>query len=39
VAAVWAVYEATLQDGFVMEWTLDQATMELTDRIQVISFG
>jgi len=39
VAAVWAVYEGTLQDAFVMEWTLDQATMELTDRLHVISFG
>jgi len=36
VAAVWAVYEATLQDAFVMDWTLDQATMELTDRLQAI---
>jgi hypothetical protein len=31
VAAVWAVYEATLQDAFVMEWTLEQTTMELAD--------
>src|SRR5262249_37326877 len=28
VATVWAVYEATLQDAFVMDWSLDQATME-----------
>jgi len=31
VAAVWAVYEATLQDAFVMERTLEQATTELAD--------
>jgi hypothetical protein len=39
VAAAWAVYEATLQDGFVMEWTLQQAAMELADRLKVIDLG
>jgi hypothetical protein len=39
VAAVWAVYEATLQDAFVMEWTLEQATMELSERLAVVSLG
>ena len=39
VSAVWAVYEATLQDAFVMEWTLEQAKMELTDRLTVIGLG
>ena len=37
VAAVWAIYEATLQDAFVMEWTLEQATMEVTDRLKVVN--
>jgi hypothetical protein len=39
VAAVWAVYEATLQDAFVMEWTLEQTTMELSERLAVVSLG
>ena len=39
VAAAFAVYEATLQDAFVMEWTLQQATMELADRLMVIDLG
>jgi len=39
VAAIWAVYEATLQDAFVMEWTLEQATMELSERLAVVSLG
>jgi hypothetical protein len=39
VAAAWAVYEATLQDAFVMEWTLQQATVELADRLKVIELG
>lgn len=39
IAAVWAVYQATLQDAFVMEWTLEQATMELADRLAPISLG
>jgi hypothetical protein len=39
VAAVWAVYEAVLQDAFVMGWTLEQATMELSERLAVVSLG
>jgi hypothetical protein len=39
VAAAWAVYEATLQDGFVMEWTLQQAATEPADRLKVIDLG
>lgn len=39
IAAVWAIYEATLQDAFVMEWTLEQAIMELTDRLKMVSIG
>ena len=39
VAAVWALYESTFRNACVMDWTLDQATMELTARLQVISLG
>jgi hypothetical protein len=39
IAAVWALYESTFKDACVMEWTQDQATMELTGRLQVISLG
>jgi hypothetical protein len=39
IAAVWALYESTFKDACVMEWTQDQATMELTARLQVISLG
>ena len=37
VAAVWAIYESTLRDAFVTEWTLEQATMELSARLRVAS--
>jgi hypothetical protein len=39
VAAVWAVYQATLQDAFVMEWTPEQTNMELADRLKAVSLG
>jgi hypothetical protein len=39
VAAVWVVYKATLQDAFVTEWTLEQATTELSERLAVVSLG
>jgi hypothetical protein len=39
IAAVWALYESTFKDACVMDWTLEQATMELTARLQVISVG
>jgi hypothetical protein len=39
IATVWALYESTFRDVCVMEWTLDEATMELTARLQVISLG
>jgi AcrR family transcriptional regulator len=39
VAAVWALYESTFKDACVMDWTEEQATMELTARLQVISLG
>jgi len=37
VAAVWALYEGTFKDACVMDWTQEQATMELAARLQVIS--
>ena len=39
IAVVWALYENTFKDACVMEWTQDEATMELTARLQVISLG
>jgi hypothetical protein len=39
VAAVLAVYEATFKDACVMDWTQDEATMELAARLHVISLG
>ena len=39
VAPVLAVYESTFRDACVMEWTLEEATMELTSRLQVINLG
>jgi hypothetical protein len=39
VAAVWALYESALKDACVMDWTLEQATMELIARLQLISLG
>ena len=39
IAAVWALYESTFKDACVMDWTQEQATLELTARLQVISLG
>ena len=39
IAAVWALYESTFKDACVMGWTQDEATMELSARLQVISLG
>jgi hypothetical protein len=39
VAAVWALYESTFRDACVMDWTQEEATMELGARLQVISLG
>ena len=39
VAAVWALYQSTFKNACVMGWTQEQATMELTARLQVISLG
>jgi hypothetical protein len=39
VAAVLALYESTFRDACVMEWTLEEATMELTARLRVVSLG
>jgi len=39
VAAVRAVYENTFRDACVMDWTQEQATMELAARLQVINLG
>jgi len=39
VAAVWALYEGTFKDACVMDWTLEQAVIELVARLQMISLG
>jgi hypothetical protein len=39
IAAVWALYESAVKDACVMDWALDEATMVLTARPQVISLG
>ena len=39
VAAVWALYESTFKDACVMDWMLEQATMELAARSKAISTG
>jgi len=39
VAAVWALYEGTFKDACVMDWTQEQATMELAARLRIINLG
>jgi hypothetical protein len=39
IAAVIALYEATFRDACVMEWTLEQANMELNDRLRTIGLA
>jgi hypothetical protein len=39
VAAVLAIYETTFRDACVMEWTLEETTMELSARLQLVSLG
>lgn len=39
IAVVWALYEGTFKDACVMDWTREQATLELAARLQVISLG
>jgi len=39
VAAVWALYESTFKDACGMDWMLEEATTELSARLQVISLG
>jgi len=39
VAAVLAVYECTFRDACVMEWMLEETTMELIARLQCVSIG
>jgi hypothetical protein len=39
IAAVMALYEATFRDACVMEWTLEQASMELHDRLRTIGLA
>ena len=38
-APVLAVYESTFRDAGVMEWTLDETTMELIARLQLVGLG
>jgi hypothetical protein len=33
IAAIWALYESTFKDACVMDWTRDEATVELTARL------
>jgi hypothetical protein len=39
VAPALAIYESTFRDACVMEWTLEEATMELSARLQSVSIG
>ena len=39
VAAVLSIYETTFRDACVMDWTLEETTMELSARLQVVSIG
>ena len=39
VAAVLALYECTFRDACVMEWTLEETTMELTGRLRLVTLG
>jgi hypothetical protein len=39
VAAVWALDESTFKNASVMDWSPEQATMELTARLQMIGLG
>ena len=39
IAAVWALYESTFKDACVMDWTPEQATMELSARLQMVRLG
>jgi hypothetical protein len=39
VAPVLAIYESTFRDACVMEWTLEETTMEMTARLQLVSLG
>ena len=39
VATVWALYEGNFKDACVMDWTQEQATMERSERLQVISLS
>lgn len=39
IAAVWALYESTFRDACVMDWTEEEATMELAARLAVINLG
>jgi len=38
-AAVRALYESTFRDACVIDWMLDETTMELTARLQVIGLS
>ena len=39
VTPALAIYENTFRDACVMEWTLEETTMELTARLQPVSLG
>src|SRR3954449_2642244 len=39
VAVVWAVYESTFRDACVMEWSLEQATAEVKERLLTVTLG
>jgi hypothetical protein len=39
VSAVLSVYESTFRDACVMDWTQDEARMEVAARLQVINLG
>ena len=39
VAVVWAVYESTFRDACVMEWTLEETTAEVKQRLITVTLG
>jgi hypothetical protein len=35
IPAAWALYGSTFRDACVMDWTQEQATMELAARLEI----
>ena len=39
IAAVWALCESTFEDAYVMDWTQEQAILEIAARLQMVGLG